>query len=259
MIYTCKRCNKELCTKQSLERHLNKKYPCNANNNISRESLLQELNESEVGHKCSICDLAFTSRQAKYRHMKTHCNTSSVIEERIKNIELLLHGMVRHNHNTVNISGNINNNITVQLNNFGQENMEFLNADFLTQCMLSCNNGIKNLMKEIHFNPDIPENHNIRLLSKKQNLLEKYVDGVWHPCDKNNTLDEMIRQGYRILFKHLSEHNNTITDDQESIQRSEYVNMYLNKIMRRDGNVYYELRRDLYMMILDGTLYILGR
>lgn len=151
---------------------------------------------------------------------------------------------------------------TININNFGNERIIHITKDFLDDCLKRSNNGMKNLFKEIHFNIQIPENHNIRVLSKKQNMLEKYIDGVWHPCDKNNTLDEMIKKGYRILFKHLNESSPFETSDNdqnEQFIRNEYVNKYLMQIMRKDSNIYYELRRDLYMMILDGTLYILGK
>jgi hypothetical protein len=114
-------------------------------------------------------------------------------------------------------------------------------------------------MKEIHFNPQVPENHNIRVYSRKRKILEKYTDCGWHVCDQNNTLDEMIRRGYRILFKHLACLNEQYMveksddDDDKIIIRNENANNYLTKLIRKE-NIYFELRRDLYMMILDGSL-----
>lgn len=272
MTYRCKRCDKELSTKQSLERHLTKKTACTAKDSeheIAVDVLIEELNKAEPSNalKCPKCSKEFSSRQSKYKHLKFHCKEDPIvasIEERITNLERLIQNLNAHtpgsNSNVhINNGNQINNNITFQVNSYGNERLDHLNSDFLTKCLFSQNNGIKALMKEIHFNPELPENHNIRVLSKKQNLLEKYEDGAWHPCDKNNTLDDMIRKGYKILFTHLAEKSQTLSYDNETVHRNEYVNSYLNKIMRREGNVYFQLRRDLYMMILDGTLYILGR
>lgn len=122
----------------------------------------------------------------------------------------------------------------------------------IDDCVKRLNNGMKNLVQYIHFNPQVPENRNIRVLSKKQNLLETFRDGAWHPCDKNNTLDEMIKKGYRILFQHFL--NTTL--DSEGI--SDQISKYFVNLMNRETEEYFQLRRDLYVMILDNTLYVLS-
>lgn len=267
----CKRCGKEFASKQSLQRHLLKETECPALAAFSRETLLSELNQKKTKeslYNCKKCGKVFNTRQSKYKHETYHCSneaTNSVLIERVKTLEervrrfeitsSIASSSTTQNYNIENLT---NNSITINLNNFGQKSLHHINEQFLTTCLFSCNAGIRNLMKEIHFNPDIPQNHNIRLLSKKQNTLEKFSDGSWHPCDKNNTLDDMIRKGYRILFRHL-DNQPTENCDEDTLRRNEYVNNYLSKIMRRDSNIYYELRRDLYMMILDGDLYIIGR
>jgi hypothetical protein len=212
--------------------------------------------------------------------MKLHSCTKSNIENRILELEKKLESLktqtVNNTTQQTNITYNNNNNqhINININNFGSENTTHLSDEFLSQCLLSCNTGIKNLMKEIHFNPEVPENHNIRVFSRKGKILEKYSDGGWHVCDQNNTLDEMIRKGYRILFKHLASKNeqymeqckekenenigDSEDEDEKVIRRNENANAYLTKLIRKE-NIYFELRRDLYMMILDGSFYIIGK
>ena len=48
----------------------------------------------------------------------------------------------------------------------------------------------------------------IELVSKNEccihhNLLQKYDGQKWIDCDKNNTLDQLINKGYKILNKHI--------------------------------------------------------
>lgn len=111
---------------------------------------------------------------------------------------------------------------------------------------------MKDLLQEIH---QSPSNQNIRVKSNKHNLLEKFHDNQWVICDKNNTLDEMINKGYRILFQHFI---SNITDPNFK-DREEYINIYFNKLVSQKDPVYYQLRRDLFVMIMNNTLYIVGR
>jgi predicted glycosyltransferase involved in capsule biosynthesis len=53
---------------------------------------------------------------------------------------------------------------------------------------------IPRLIKEIHFNPDIPENHNVFLSNRNKNNkhLQVYRNGHWEIENKNTEIDNMI-------------------------------------------------------------------
>lgn len=287
MKYTCKRCGYDASQLSNLKKHLSRKEPCEALFcNDSCEDILNSLPGKKMDvrtYVCETCGKEYKDASGLHYHKKkSSCvqkpsieNDSQfkILKDELDELKTLMRDIkISLNTNTcpsININQNastfINTINTININNFGNERIDYITKEFLDDCLRRSNNGMKNLFKEIHFNVNVPENHNIRVLSKKQNILEKYIDGTWHPCDKNNTLDEMIKKGYRILFQHLqqSTYNDTNISDidiiDEAAQINQYINNYLIQIMRKDSNIYYELRRDLYMMILDGTLYILGK
>jgi hypothetical protein len=115
---------------------------------------------------------------------------------------------------------------------------------------------VTDLLNQIHFHPDYPENRNIRIKSKKQKLLEKYEDKGWVKCDQNNTLDEMIRKGYKILFAHFI---NKKDQDSDLKEREDYVSKWFIDLCSQTGNEYYRLRRDLYLLIMNNTMYVLQK
>jgi hypothetical protein len=123
--------------------------------------------------------------------------------------------------NGTNIMGNvINNTININLNNFGKESLEHISDEFLDKCIKKLNKGMVDLLENIHYNKNVPENNNIRIKSIKQNLLEKYQEGEWIECDKNNTLDELIRKGFKILYQHyLCSKDENIEENKESFFR----------------------------------------
>lgn len=277
-IFKCKRCDTEFSAKHHLIKHLSRKIVCipiHESNDVDILILIEELNKKpKTKFKCVKCLKYFSTKQNLQRHLDNVCKHNYDVLEEFNNvndfqsyvnkIETRLNNLETQSkftsqiflNNNINIQNNI---VNIKINNFGEEQLEHLTTQFLDKCLLEYKSGVTKLLKEIHFNPNIPENHNIRPLSKKQNTLELFSDGVWHPCDKNNTLDKMIRNGYKILFRHFlnTRIDNNITEEEE--QRNEYINEYLTKIMRKEGNIYYELRRDLYMLILDGEFYIIGK
>jgi hypothetical protein len=55
------------------------------------------------------------------------------------------------------------------------------------------------LIENIHCDKQHPENQNVRIRSTKKELMETFVDGRWIVSDQEETLDELLNKGYRIL------------------------------------------------------------
>jgi hypothetical protein len=145
----------------------------------------------------------------------------------------------------------------ISLQSFGQEDTSHIDRDFLTHCLLNTTKGVTSLLNKIHFDPDNRHNCNVRVKSKKQNLLEKINDdGTWEKCDKNNTLDEMIRKGYKILFAHFL----ATKDEMDHVKENEHIlHTWFTDLSSRKGDEYYRLRRDLFVLVLNNTVYFLGK
>ena len=88
------------------------------------------------------------------------------------------------NHNTTNNNNNTtNNNITI--NAFGKENYEYIKADdvrykqFMLHCMNTREQGVMKLMNAIYFNPEHPENQNIKKPVKKDEFIQLFNGRIW--------------------------------------------------------------------------------
>ena len=279
--FVCDVCLKSFSSKQNLQRH-NTSNICKYKKSNDIDSINKVVsNTSSEDNNLTIIDInksnSLDSKNIQYSKQTNeiidtnlYIQKYNMLETQMKELQEQMKHMndiiknniqpIQHQTQVIcNNNININNNvIQIQIQNFGEEKIEHITSQFLDKCLLECNSGVRNLIREIHFNPNLPENHNIRSLSKKQNTLEFFSEGSWHPCDKNNTLDRMIRNGYKILFRHFSS-TQLGSFIKEQKERNEYINEYLSKIMSKEGNIYYELRRDLYMLILDGDFYILGK
>ena len=137
---------------------------------------------------CPICDREFKDSYNLKRHLdnkisciekinkKELCNKILLLYQKIENMENKsdLHDInvnVTNNNGNINVTNNIiTNNITIDVNLLGQENIDFLyGANFLEACLPNMP-GMKDLLELIHASKEHPENHNIYLKNSKQNV-----------------------------------------------------------------------------------------
>lgn len=157
-----------------------------------------------------------------------------------------------------NIQNNtINQNITFNINNFGSENVSYLTPEFLSYCLMNPRQGMTKLIDKIHYNEEYPENQNLRCKSLKQNVFEKYIDSEWRACDASNTLDELIRKGYRILNTHYTDNfmNDPDLIEDEIKQRAYERFRYLSDTTCND---YFAVKREIRLLVKDRTMYLIA-
>lgn len=291
--FVCKLCGYDTDIKFCLISHLQKKKICSNTSSYSREEQIKELTEkeyNEVTYNCNYCQKKFNDRSNRTKHHKICKKAPSNIttdadqllresnhddskldittaelrqmrqemQDMRKTIGELTTQLKRSPYTQQMV---INNNLNAQtvnitLNNYGNENLTHLTPEFLSHCLLNPKKGLPTLIETIHYNKDIPENHNIRFKSWKKNLLEKCIDSQWRECDASNTLDELIRKGYRILNTHYVENfmNDPAIYEDEMKQR-----MYERFRFLSDTtcNEYNAVKRELRVLIKDRTMYFL--
>lgn len=267
--YSCRRCGYETPYKHHLMRHLNGKRSCSCIfEDISIDDLKKELTKSynDDASTCKYCRKQFNYKSSLSRHYKT-CKTKqhSMIEEmkeQLRNeiiIELKKGTSSNIHANIVNNTQNIQNNITINLKTFGEENVSHIESDtsFLTTCLLQ--RDIKSLIESIHCDREHPENHNVRVKSIKQDLMETYVDGNWIISDKEETLDELINKGYRVLRFHSHRNRADIINECDK-DEDEFENImeWLESIYE-DNKIRKPIKRQLLILFMNNKALLLGK
>lgn len=259
--------------------------------------LLARPQQEPKKYSCPSCNYQFNTRQSKSRHMKTckvankettntpqvptqpvtqqaTVNTATernddIIAFLIKKVEVLenlvlerdnksRNGISNDTHFNTQITNNSTQiNINVNLNTFGQEDTSYLTPDFLSYCLLNPRKGMTSLIENIHYNKDYPNNQNLRCKSFKQNIFEKYVDSEWRACDASNTLDELIRKGYRILNAHYTENimNDPAIFEDEDKQKIYEKFRFLGDTSCLD---YFAVKREVRVLVKDRTMYLIA-
>ena len=183
----CEKCDKILSNKQSYDRHIK---ICKGKNNRL---------------ECMYCLEIFTASANKYRHQKickfktkNDASSSDLIIQNINNINNIVNNndnkKIINNDNRIIDNRQIinNNNITLQIRNFGEENKDYITNAFLLQCYKNGYYGLIEMIENLYFNHEHPENHNVRIGSLKNKYLEIHKDDEWVPQGINETLNRMI-------------------------------------------------------------------
>ena len=121
----------------------------------------------------------------------------------------------------------------IKLNNFCQENYNYLLIPYLSSVIKSCtdmNAILQKVITDLYFHPDRKANHIIYIpySNNSYRALTVYIDGDWKNFDLNTTLEKIVRRGNDVLQHYI------IGSDQEDE----------DKFRKEVGNKKYELLKD---------------
>lgn len=281
MKHICKRCLYTTDVKSNLRSHLSRSNECNVNENggqdIDRGTLLSDLGTvvtRSKDHQCPFCKNKYSCAPSLYRHKKTckakHSNVQNdqiqsslkdAIEDVLKRfgvssiaslIQTPSTQMVNNGNQTVN-NGNVTNNIQINLNAHGNEDISYLTHQFLTQCTKEAYfDGIPELIREVHLNPEHPENRNIRGKSIRQNTMETYNGKKWVRTAAVPVLDSLIQKGCKVFWKHYMDNLDGEFRD-VTLQSIVHKNLLTltNVTKDRKTETYYKIRNKVFFMFFE--------
>jgi hypothetical protein len=230
MTYSCVRCGYTALQISHLRSHLKKKSICEpVFSNDEPSAILADLDTAEGRKKHQSADV-FSSNQSTLtdltkvgapdlvdivRKLEVELSQSryevetlkkqvSQLKRAIKSFEkaenTILPAVTTTDSNNNNTDSNNNttdsNNktINIHINNFGSENLSYLTPEFMKALMcdpnVGVNDAIPEIVRHIHFNPDHPENHNVKARDEESVLVRK--SGAWKEADATRTIDKML-------------------------------------------------------------------
>lgn len=253
-IYECKKCNFITDIKTHYERHVNtNKHQRNmgeieVEKGIPKVSFKYHLSIPEVSkttqesilYECDYCDATFKHINNKYRHQKHSCKAKKTLEEKDKRIEelekklydaLLRIGNITNNNTTNNNNINNSRNLNITINAYGQEDISYLKDGDWLKMLTKPQDSIVNLFLETHFNPEHPENSNIRLRNRNSKFLEVHDGDNWKNKKKKKMLSDIADDKQGILddrYAKDEELQNEMTERQRSGHAYFHDEMYYN-------------------------------
>ena len=107
--------------------------------------------------------------------------------------------------------------------------------------------ALPKLIKHIHFNPEHPENHNIKITNKKLPYASVWEDDKWTVKDKKEVISNMVDKGFNILEEH---YDNGGKEELSDNQNSRYSN-FKGKFQSRDKQLTKSVNREAELTIIN--------
>jgi hypothetical protein len=267
-MYSCKRCNYSTKYKNCLIQHLNNKKQCEVlNEDIERTVLLDQITKKEyniITYNCEFCNKKFNSKPNMYRHKKTCSHRINIIDtltdlknqndklilelNNIKKETIILNSTI--NNNTRNITNNNTQNINItvpKLKDFGMENMDALPDTLISTLFM--NLRFRELLANLHCDPNYPENQNVRIKSIKRNTMEIFRNNKWDIMTFTKGLTELLLQGHKIFKDYYKNDKERILEEDMNEDEIKEVLNQLDQIEKLNKEELRPLLVDLQMML----------
>ena len=198
-------------------------------------------NPNNQNYICKFCNKVFKHRQSKYLHEKRHCKLRNSDVEKSdllkyienmeedkkslkKYIELLLVNVGSNNNNTY-ISNKVNMQQNIYINNYGQENLDYIGSGYMNNLVNIPFRSVQNLVKDIHFNPNHPENHNVKIPNRKEKFAIVYKNGEWEFRNKKDVIETLVDNSYNMIDLHF-ENNKLVLEDNKKKRFIDFQNKF---------------------------------
>ena len=214
---------------------------------------------------CEYCLRNFSRNSNLTKHLKI-CKKKKqhdleILEEKNREIEKLKLQLATNttiSNKTTNNTNNTNNNShnttnnTIIINNYGEENIEHIGKKYLLNLLGRTHSAIPLLVEKIHFDPEHPENQNIKLSNKKLPYIKIRKNDKWQYVDRKaeilNLIDAMcfiLSNNYEMMKK-----NNKINLDESKIH---IIEKYLEKYCNDDKKLMKELEGIVDLTLINNS------
>jgi hypothetical protein len=229
MVYRCESCNLTLKSEVNLCRH---QLTARHKNRLDKKKHM---------HICN-CGKKYIHSSSYYRHKK-QCQENTLAIQNIQDqvnelrntleeerrqhkkerdewraqIALLLENKEKNTTNHIERQHIENQqNIHIHINPFGNENLDYIDDDTYFRCINRVCNSIPAILEKIHFDPEHPENHNVKITNKKlpyASIMDS--NSKWKTVLKNDALDSMVYNGFNILDDKYAEFKELIAEPKQ--------------------------------------------
>jgi hypothetical protein len=198
--FICHKCNREFQAQRHLDRHLERLTTC-----VPDE--IPVITAENTENRCQYCNKTYSTKSSLMRHMKTcdkEVNMAAIMHmlQKLDNKVDNNHKMSQSRENNPQIVNNntYNNNLYVgnKLCLFGEEDFALLDQNKVAKLLLDDpHNFVPLLLREIHTNPDLPQNHNVYYDAKTDEAIvftRVMINGVYVSTWQRKEVKEVSKQ-----------------------------------------------------------------
>jgi peptide methionine sulfoxide reductase MsrA len=277
--YECTNCRKVFSHKGHYTRHIKRKFPCKNSQLVNigceetpviaglcpdtkSEDLPNTIPSVIEGNKpeCKYCGKKFEKKYNMTRHieickikndnedekmeelMKTLIEMKDLLKARGKEIDKLKEGS--------NFQQFINtqNNYNIKIVAYGKENIDRITVKDFKRILNRGMNSVPELVKKIHFDKNLPENHNVYISNLRDSYVLMYDGNTWRLANRDEALQQLFEDKSGILetkFEELIDGLNELTIEkfQNFLDATKDTNQYVQGIKNDLKKILYENRQ----------------
>jgi hypothetical protein len=158
-------------------------------------------------------------------------------------------------HTTTNNSNNTilhnieTQHITININAFGNENVDYIDNQTMLACIGRVYKSIPSLLEKIHFDPKHPENHNIKITNKKLPYASVMGNNQkWKTVDRKDAIETMVLNGYNLLDEKYTE-----SKDKLPTVKQHNFEGFQSKFETENKDVMRQIKTEVDMMVLNAA------
>jgi len=141
-------------------------------------------------------------------------------------------------------------NIHIHINAFGKENTDYLDTAALTACIDRVYKCVPAIVERMHFDPDHPENHNIKITNKKLPYASVMGDNrKWTMIDRKDAIETMVNNGYNFLDEKYPETKHAL-----SAKRREHFEGFQTRFLNEDKDLMKKVKSDVELIVLNASM-----
>jgi len=247
-MFLCTVCSSSYANKQNYEKHLK-----------SKKHLKQITIKDE--YSCS-CGKIFSCRQSLHVHKKKcvinyeestiefYKNKLKKEKEETESLRRKIEELLVSNVTNIGTQNNTQNNITININAFGKENIDYLDDNKIIECLDRVYKSIPAIIEKIHFDPEHPENHNIKITNKKLPYATVMGDNSeWKTVDRKDAIESMVSHGYNILDEKYPDNKKYLSTNRQS-----NFEIFQDKFDNEDKDLLKQVKTDVELTVLNGKV-----
>ena len=258
-LYDCKCCNFSTNLKSNYTRHLKtKKHEKITQSYPKLPSVMNDSSSSErekIKHICKYCGKEYKHRPGLCRHIKYSCQKNE--DEDLKELVKLMNEQLSTINNKLDESTvenekkdkmikklttklhinnyNTNNVIVTNILNYKDTDISHLTSKDYELAIKQVNDAIPSIMKQIHFNPQKPENMNIYIPNIKDKYLLIFNENEWQIKARSPAVNNLIDDKY-VILKDWYDENLRDRDIHENMDQESY-NFLKQNFEKFDANI----------------------
>jgi hypothetical protein len=256
----CNKCKKIFINNSDLIRHNERKYPCKTNTENNDEKINTENNNDFLESIVKKMEIMMDKKMEIMMDKKSESNDKTMLNLQETNIKLQQeilnlnnkikileenNKLIEKPKASTNIKIVNNNNITINVIEFGKENLDFLEKKTcINKILYTGYKSLENYVTLVHFNKDKPEYHNMYISSKKNKNEIMINNGEkWIVANTNTIIDDLFSKGTTFMKDNLEKFKDELTENKiKGIQR--FLNDYDD-----DNKTIKDVTKDLILVI----------